>query len=234
MCYTEREKQKSRNRYLQGIKEATLTMRITVFGATGKTGKLLVQQALEQGHDIVALARTPAKMEIQNPRLHVVQGDIQNAQTVAQAIAGSDAVISVLGPTSNAPDLVVSRGMQNILAGMRQENVTRLIISAGAGVGDPADQPGIPDKIITTLLKLVSKNVLQDMVNTVAVVRNSDRDWTIVRVPMLTDDVSVGTLRVGAVGKDIGTRVGRADLAAFLLKQLNDETWLRRAPAISS
>lgn len=96
-------------------------MRITVFGATGKTGKLLVRQALEQGHDIVALARNAAKMDIQSPRLQVVQGDIQNAHAVAQAIAGSDAVISVLGPTSNAPDLKVSQGMQNILAGMRQE-----------------------------------------------------------------------------------------------------------------
>lgn len=209
-------------------------MRITVFGATGKTGKLVVAQALAQGHEVVAFARTPSKLDIQNPRLHLAQGDIQNAEQVAQAIAGADAVISVLGPTSNAPELTVSKGMQNILAGMQAQHVKRLIVSTGAGVWNDGDQPGIPDKIITALLKLVSKNVLQDMVNTAALVRNSDRDWTIVRVPMLTDDAATGTVRAGAVGKDIGTRIGRADMAGFILKQLEDKTWVKRAPAISN
>ncbi len=209
-------------------------MRVTIFGATGKTGKILVEQALAAGHQVVAFARTPSKLEVQNPNLQIVQGDISNRDAIARAIAGADAVISVLGPTSNNAELAVSNGTKNILAAMQQENVKRLILSTGAGVGDMADQPKAIDKLFVAVLKLVNKNVLQDMVNSVDMVRASDRAWTIVRVPMLTDDAPTGNLRVGAVGKDIGTRVGRADMAAFILKQLNDATYLKRAPAISN
>ncbi len=209
-------------------------MRLAIFGATGKTGKILVEQALAAGHDVVAFARTPAKLQLASPQLQIVRGDLADAAAVRRAIAGSDAVLSVLGPTSNAPTLSVSKGMKNILTAMQQENVSRLIVSTGAGVGDAGDQPKAFDKIITTLLKIVSKNVLQDMVDTVNLVRASDRAWTIVRVPMLTDDAPTGMIRAGAVGKDIGTRIGRADMAAFMLKQLNDATYLQRAPAISN
>lgn len=214
-------------------------MRVTIFGATGKTGKLLVEEALSAGHDVVAFTRTSSKL---NPatsasaaqrKLTVVQGALENAADVERAVAGVDAVISVLGPGSNAADLPITRGMQNILAAMQKHKVKRLIVSTGAGVRDADDQPKLADKLIVSLLKLVNKNVLQDMVSTVEVVRASDRDWTIVRVPMLTDDPPTGALRVGAVGKDIGTRVGRADLAAFLLKQIGSATHVRRAPAIS-
>lgn len=199
---------------------------------------MLVEQAVAAGYDVTAFARTPSKIKVAQPsaggNLRVVQGDIQDAAAVERAVAGADAVISVLGPSSNAPELRVSQGMQNILQAMRKHGVRRLILSTGAGVRMAGDQPKFMDHVIVTLLKLVSKNVLQDMVNTVKLVQNSDRDWTIVRVPMLTDDPAQGNLRTGAVGKDIGTRLGRADLAAFLLQQVKDDRYLRQTPAISN
>lgn len=213
-------------------------MRVTVFGATGKTGKLVVARLLAAGHDVVALARTPSKLDFPSAagaqKLTIVQGDVLDAAAVERAVTGADAVISVLGPPSNAAEFVVTRGMQNILAAMQKQNIRRLVMSTGAGVGDTGDEPKWMDKLIVALLKLVSKNVLEDMVRAVALVRASDRDWTIVRVPMLTDEPPRASVRAGAVGKDIGTRLGRADLAAFLASQLESKTFLRRAPAISS
>jgi putative NADH-flavin reductase len=209
-------------------------MKITIFGATGKTGALVVEQALAAGHTVHALARTPSKLAIANERLTIIQGDIGNAAQVAQAVQGADAVISVLGPTSNAPDFQVSHGTANILAAMQAQGVRRLIVSAGAGVRDPHDTPKLFDKAIVALLQVVSKNVYADMQRVVETVRASDRDWTIVRVPMLTDGAKTGTVRVGYVGKGIGTRITRADLAAFMLEQLQDNTYLRQAPAISN
>lgn len=209
-------------------------MRITVFGATGKTGKLVVEQALAAKHEVVAFARTPARLGIQDSKLSILQGDVLDAVAVERAVAGSDAVISVLAPGSNAAETVVTRGTRNIVAAMQKHKVKRLIVSTGAGVPEPGDEPGIIDKVIVALLKRVNKNVYWDMVSTVELVRQSDRDWTIVRVPMLTGDPPAGNIRVGAVGRDIGTRIGRADMAAFMLKQLNDSTYARRAPAISN
>lgn len=208
-------------------------MNITIFGATGKTGAHLVEQALAAGHQVVALARTPSKLA-SHERLTVLQGDIGNATQVAQAIQGADAVLSVLGPTSNAPDFQVSRGTANIMAAMQAQGVRRLIVSTGAGVRDPHDAPKFFDNAIVALLQVVSKNVYADMQRTAELVRASDLDWTIVRVPMLTNDALKGKVRVGYVGNGIGTRITRADLAAFMLKQLQDNTYLRQAPAISN
>ncbi len=209
-------------------------MKLAILGATGKTGRHLLEQALAQGHAVTVLARNPDKLALRDDRLNIVQGDIQDAAKVAQAVAGADAVLSVLGPTSNKPELAISRGMDNILAAMRQHGVQRLIQSAGAGVRDPQDTPTLVHAFFGGLVRLLSPNVVADMVQVVEKVRASGLDWTIVRAPMLTEDAATGRVREGYVGKDIGPRLARADMADFMLKQLEDQTWLGKAPAISN
>lgn len=209
-------------------------MKLAIFGGTGRTGRHLVEQALAAGHEVSLLARTPSKLSSQHPRLTVHVGDVQDAEAVFKTIAGTEAVISVLGPTSNQPGQPVSNGTRNILAAMQAQSVKRLIVSAGAGVGDPNDAPKLFNKLINLLLKTVSRHVYEDMVNVVAIVRNSDRAWTVVRVPMLTDGAKTGQVRVGWVGKGMGPRITRADMADFMLKQLTDQTFVRHAPAISN
>jgi NAD(P)-dependent dehydrogenase (short-subunit alcohol dehydrogenase family) len=209
-------------------------MKIAVFGATGRAGRHLVEQALAAGHEVVALARTPSKLKASDARLSVIQGDIQDSAKVEQAVSGADAVVSVLGPTSNEPTFTVSQGTQHILAAMSKHGVKRLVISAGAGVGDANDAPKLFNKLINLLLKLLSGNVYEDMRRTVDNVRASDRDWVIVRVPMLTDDPSTGRMQIGYVGKGMGMRIARADMADFMLQQLESDTYLHKAPAISN
>jgi putative NADH-flavin reductase len=209
-------------------------MKITVFGGTGKTGKHVVEQALAAGHQVTVLVRNPAKVTIQNPNLRVVQGELEDTAKVLEAVSGADVVISALGPSTNKPLLEISKGMTNIVASMRQKGVKRLIVTAGAGVRDGLDQPKLVDNFIVLALKTFNGNVYEDMRQVVEQVKASGLEWTIVRGPMLTDDPPTGHVRAGGVGKDIGTRLARADFAAFLLQQVNDRTWLRKAPAISN
>lgn len=209
-------------------------MQLAVFGGTGKTGKFVVEQALAAGHSVTMLARNPSKVSIQNSNLRVVQGDVQDAAKVLETVSGAAAVISTLGPTSNKPLFEVSKGMTNIIAAMREAGVRRLITTAGAGVREEMDQPKLADKLIVTLLKLLNGNVYNDMLRVVEQVKASGLDWTIVRAPMLTDDAATGNVRAGGVGKDIGTRLSRADFAAFLLAQVNSPQWVGKAPAISN
>ncbi|GAB4521836.1 MAG: NAD(P)H-binding protein [Anaerolineae bacterium] len=208
-------------------------MKVAVFGGTGKTGQHIVEQALAAGHEVVALARTPSKFTHQHPNLTVVQGDITQVDCVEKVIQGTDAVVSVLGPSSNKPEFTISKGTDHMLAAMRKHNVRRIIISAGAGVRDPKDKPKMVDRVFGALLNIVSKNVVADMKQVVDKVRSSDRDWTVVRVPMLTDQEPQGTLKVGYVG-DITPRIARADMAAFMLQQLDNPTYIHKAPAISN
>jgi len=122
--------------------------------------------------------------------------------------------------------------MKYIVGAMQNEGPRRLIVSTGAGVGDPHDSPGILDRMITFLLKRSARFVYEDMLRTAAVVRASNLDWTIVRAPMLSDEPLRGKIRAGYVGQGIGPRLGRADLAQFMLMQLGDKTFIRKAPLI--
>jgi putative NADH-flavin reductase len=208
-------------------------MKLAIFGGTGKTGQHLVKQALEAGHHVTALARTPSKLDIQHERLHVIQGDIVDAEKVSAVVEGADALLSVLGPPNNEPNFVISQGTDHMLAAMRQHGVQRLVISTGAGVRVPQDKPGLIDKVASLALNLMAKNVAADMRQVVEKVQASDRDWTIVRVPMLTDQPPQGQMKVGYVG-DISPRLSREDMAEFMLAQVHSGEHVGNAPAISN
>ncbi len=209
-------------------------MKLAVFGGTGKKGRLLVEQALAAGHDVTVLARTPSKLDIKSDRLHVIQGDALDPSRVAQVVAGADAVISLLGPSRDAPPLSVSRSTANILKAAEQCGVRRLLVAAGAGVGDPADKPGLVDRLINVLLKSAAKGAYEDMTATAAAVRGSSLDWTLVRIPRLTDDAGKGQPKAAYLGKGAGMALSRADLAAFILKQAGEKTYVRQAPVLSN
>lgn len=209
-------------------------MKIAIFGGTGRTGQHLVRQALEKGHQVVVLARNPDKLSIEDPGLNTIQGDVKDPQAVQKTVAGVEAVLSALGPTSNQPTFEVSQGMSNILNAMKNEGVSRLVITAGAGVGDPNDTPKFFNHVMNFLLKLMARNVLADMSKVVEMTRASDLEWTVVRLPMLTDDPKSGNVKVGYVGKGMGSRISRADIADFMLSQLTDQTYIRKSPAISN
>jgi putative NADH-flavin reductase len=210
-----------------------LKMKVVVFGASGRTGKPLVEQALAAGHEVTAFVRDRAKLALQHPKLTIVQGDSSNAAQVESAVAGADAVLSVLGPVKDSPKDMLQTAGRNIIAAMKRHGVRRLVLLTGAGVRDAQDQPKLIDHIFGFLLRLTSGDVLKDSEAGVNVVRSSDVDWTIVRGPRLMDSERRGRYKVGYVGKDSGTQISRADVADFMLKQVTDKAWLRKMPMVS-
>lgn len=209
-------------------------MKLSLFGATGRTGKHILEQALEAGHEVTALVRSPEKLITSGDQLKVIQGNVTDAARVEEAVAGADAVISALGPTDNKPTFTVSRGTALIIDAMEKHGVRRLVVSAGAGVEVSQDDPQFINKVIGFLVRTFSKNVYEDMARTVEAVRNSNLAWTVVRVPMLTDDPAKGNVKVAYVGKGMGARITRADMAEFMLQQVEDDAYLQQAPAISN
>ena len=210
-------------------------MKIVVFGASGRTGIPLVKQALAAGYQVVALVRTLAKLPIQDSKLTVIQGDVTNAADVERAIqADCDAVFTALAPAKNADAPMLALAAQNSLNAMQKANVRRLIWMTGAGVPAPEDQPKLINHLIKLALRLAAGPVLAKSEEAVNRVRRSDRDWVVVRAPMLVDGEATGKLRVGWVGVDTGPRLVRADGAAFMLSQLTNDSYLRRAPMISN
>lgn len=208
-------------------------MKIVVFGASGGTGKQVVRQALEAGHQVTAFVRDPEKLGIEHPRLKICQGDVLDAETAEQAIAGQDVVISTLGPTRPPVPGMMETAARNIVSAMQNQGVKRLLSTTGGGVRDPQDQPKLLDKVMKALLTLMSKDVLRDSEANVAFIRSSDLDWTIVRFPRLVDGHHTGKYRVGYVDKHSGMQLSRADAADFILRELEKGDYIHKAPMLS-
>lgn len=209
--------------------------KLVIFGASGRTGIPLVQQALDAGHDVVAFVRSPQKLPVQHARLTVVQGDVMNPDDVDRAItADVDAVISALSPVKGSPSDMLSQAADNILAAMHRHGIKRLIYMTGAGVPSVEDRPQLLDHGIKFLLKTLAGDVLKQSEEAVNRVRHSKLDWTVVRAPMLTDGPATGNIRVGWIGVNTGPHLARGDAAAFLLQQVNSREFVGKAPVISN
>ena len=208
-------------------------MKIVVFGASRGVGCQVVKQALEAGHGVTAFVRSPEKFEIQHENLTVFEGDALDAQAVEKAIAGQTAVVSALGPTRPPIPHMMEISAKNIVAGMARHGVRRLVSTTGAGVRQPEDQPKFADLFIGFLLNLLAKSVVLDSAENVKVIQASDLDWTIVRYPRLMDGAHTRKYKVGYVSKDSSTQLSRADGADFVLKELEEQKWLRKLPLVS-
>jgi len=179
-------------------------MRITVFGATGRTGRPLVARALDRGHEVVAFARSAAKVDREDPDLTVVEGDAYTGEGVAEAVAGADAVVSVLGQTDEGPDDLLTVAGENVLDAMDEAGDDRFVTLVGAGVRQEGESVTLSGRVMGALLKLLARRVLEDARTHVEQVRATDLDWTVVRAPRLTDDVA--TL-LGRPPRDVRTYV---------------------------
>lgn len=213
-------------------------MRIAVFGGTGRTGVPVVQQALERGHEVRALARSAAKAAAVLPAggtaLTTVEGDLLDPAAVAEVVAGTDVVVQVAGPGRGSPSDLQQRAIAAVLAGMREHGVRRLVTLTGAGVRIPEDRPKLADTLIVRVMQLAAGKVLADSGASVDAVRTSDRDWTVVRAPRLTEGTARGNWRVAPiVGPDSGTQLARADLATFLLDTAESDAHLHAFPVVS-
>ena len=206
-------------------------MKIAVFGATGGTGRQVVLQALEQGHQVKALVRDAAKLDIKNNNLAIIQGDVLNQDKVAETLIDTDVVICSLGNTANNPEMIVSRGTEVILNTMQAgTRPRRLIVVSSIGVGDSKNQVPFVFKM---LAKTILRQAMQDKETQESLVQASNLDWIIVRPGGLTDNPATGKYRSGLDKNIMAGQVSRVDVAAFVLEQLTDNTYLRQTPAIT-
>jgi putative NADH-flavin reductase len=212
-------------------------MKLTIFGASGRTGKQLVEQALAAGNEVVAFVRNPSNLDISHQHLRIDSGELADKDAIDRAVQGADAVLSALGPKMPGPEKnkPITLGIQNILAAMTKHNVQRLVLSWGPSLIDPSDRLGFKFKTLNALVKLLARPAFDESMGVTEVLRMSDRDWTIVRVIMPTNNPKPGKMRIGFLGdKKVEAKISRADLAAFMLNQIEDKTYLRKAPVLSN
>lgn len=205
-------------------------MRTTIFGATGKVGTLLVDQALQAGHEVTAVVRDPARLKAasHNGLSRVITADVMNPRSISPAVDGADAVISAIGPAGRGPTTVLADSARSIIAAMEMNGAKRLIILSGSMVDDTGDGP-LLRYIGKPIVRRVLKNVCADMLRAEDEVHNCHLDWTIFRPPTLVDGPATGKYRT-AIDRNVarGARVRRADLAACIVGSLDDRSTVGR------
>lgn len=214
-------------------------MNIAIFGASGATGRLLMQRSLTAGYSVTVLVRNPYRLEVGDVRVvRVVQGSPFDLASVHETIEGADVVFSALGahsPLRN--ENVLPRAVPLIVEAMKQARVRRIIVLGSAGAlpdslsKQSAWRRWIVEKIVyNTFLKWpVSEQISQ-----YATLSHSDLDWTMVMPPMLTNGAARGYFRVdGEALPRNGSRISRSDVADFMMQQIEDPQWIRRGVYIS-
>jgi putative NADH-flavin reductase len=147
----------------------------------------VTEQALAAGHEVTAFVRDPAKLGLNHERLRVVQGDIADAERMAEAVTGQDAAISALGQTRTSSRDILTVAARNLLPAMRQAGVRRFVSLVGAGVADERDTGSLGRTLMLGLMRLVARHLLEDAERHAELVRASDLRWTLVRPPHMAD-----------------------------------------------
>lgn len=204
-------------------------MRAIVFGATGKTGQLVLRAAIAGGHQVTAFGRSVDRLDIDDPAMTVFKGDVFDSEAVASAVAGHDAAIVCLGSTGLRDKTTLSVGTAAVIESLVEHGVERLVVMSAAGVGSSWKQIPWTSRI---LFRTLLRNVFADHHAQEAIIERSPLNWTTVRAAVLKDGPATGDYTVTNTGRI--TRINRADAAACLVDQLGDTGHLRTAVSVTS
>jgi putative NADH-flavin reductase len=208
--------------------------RVLIVGATGGTGRQLVAQALDLGHEVTAFVRDPSKLGIEHPRLTVVEGDVLDYGSVEAAVRGQEAVVSALGHKRYfGPTRILSKGTRNVLRAMEAQGVRRFVCETSLGIGDSAGRMGLYYTFL--VIPIIVPFYFWDKTRQERLIARSNLEWVIVRPGALTDAGKRGRVRHGRhVGSYLRTvRVSRTDVADFMLHQLESDAYLRTATEVA-
>lgn len=228
------------------------TMKLTIIAATGGVGRQLLGQAIDAGHNVTAVVRNPGKLPpgaTANPAVRVVTADMAapDPETLATAIAGSDAVLSALGPHNNSDAGITAPGTRAIITAMGAAGVRRIVAISATPVGTVAspDRPHPPRHdpgdgffmryIGENMVKAMFGKVYEDLARMEDALRGSGLDWTALRPPKLTDKPLTGRYRV-AYGRNVrgSWSVPRADVAHYMLRALDQPETIGQVIGIAS
>ena len=210
-------------------------MKVAIFGANGKTGRHVVEQALERGHEVAAFVyKNP--LTIEHQCLAQYQGDATDFDDVQAALTDCEAVVSVLGhspQTLRHKPTMHRDSTRNIVTAMEARSIKRLVSLTGTGVRQKGDNPGLIDRALNTGLSLVAERMVADGRAHAQIIQNSQLDWVVVRALKLQNGPKTG--RYSASAHTVGgmkTTINRGDVAAFMLDNIETDDYLRQMPVV--
>ncbi len=216
-------------------------MKIAIFGATGFSGKAILKEALAKNHQVTVLVRKRAAVLVQHKNLTVVEGNVLDIDTVNSVLMGQEAVIQCLGVGGKGgrgdgkPTTFVSDANQIIMNGMQNNHVSRLVAMSNVGAGDSlAFMPWFFRKLVLPYFMKWLQMIVDDKNRMEPMIMKSGLDWTIVRCAGIVDKAPKGSYTATLDGKGLKFTITLGDMAAFMVNQLSDKTFIKQAPSLSN
>lgn len=211
-------------------------MKLLIFGASGAIGKKLTQRALDKGHLVKAFVRNPNKINFSHPNLQIVKGDLSDRMAIQSSVEHSDVVISVLGPplVRKYEGMPLAEAHKNIISAMNEYNVKRLITLATPSVKFDKDKKSVATVLPGIMGKLLFPKPYLEIVEIGNIVKESNTDWTIVRIIAPNDKPATGKSKVSFGERKIGFSISRDDIATFILNEAEKGEYIKSMPIIGS
>jgi len=207
-------------------------LKLAILGGTGKSGKYLVKQALREGFHVRLLLRNPERFTLANPQVELVRGDARDFESVKSLTTGCDAVISTLGqPRGEAS--IFSQATRNVIRAMDEANINRYILITGLNVDAPSDKKSTRTTMATDWMKSNYSETTHDKQVEFHLLSASNVDWTMVRLPLIEQTDNIRGVVV-SLEDCPGDHISSADLANFLLQQVSDTSYIRKAPFLAN
>ncbi len=206
-------------------------IKVALLGATGKAGKYILQELLNQEYAVKALIRQPENFSISHPLLEIVKGDIKDYETARFLLSGCQAVISSIGPRKDEP-LVQSLATKNVLKAMEEFQLSRYLLLAGLNVDVLGDQKSVKNKASTEWMRKTFPEAVADRQLAFEILSNSKTDWTFIRLPFI-EQTSERHGTLANLYDCVGNKISTTDLADFVIDQIEDEFYFRKAPFVA-
>lgn len=205
-------------------------MKIVIFGANGRVGKLVVHEALKRGHDVTAVVYS-APEDMFGDGVRTVKADIHDRNQVLHAISGNDAVISTLGSWGTKTQDILSSGMKNIIPSMENANITRIISLTGADARVSGDKPSLSSRVMESIFRVIASKVFSDGEKHIRLLVRSDLEWTVIRSPKMSDGKATD-YTLSTVSANAWDTVSRRTIANAMLDVLETNQQRKKAPII--
>ncbi len=213
-------------------------MNVLLYGATGFSGKMILQELLSKQHKVTAITRKESTFPISHENLTVVEGSVLDSSFVYNVLKGQDAVINCLGigGKGNAkPNTLVSDATRVLVEEMEHNSGKRLICMSNVGAGDSMNfQPWIFTKVILPYVLKWLKHIIDDKNIMEPIVMHSSLDWILFRFPNIVDKPPKQKITTTTTGEGLKMSITNRDLAVFMVEQLTDNTYLKQAICVSN
>lgn len=207
-------------------------MKVVVFGANGKVGRIVVSELLKRGHAVTAFVRGEYYFP-KDKKLRIIEGDAYDPFSVMSAIKDNDAVVSALGSWGTKHKNVLTEGMRNIIPAMRKHGATRIVSLTGADCRAPDDKPSFVHNLIHALLSMLATKILKDGEAHLDQLIASNLDWTVIRSPVMNESGNPDLYKLSYTRPRLWRTIHRYSVAYAMADSLESKDHIKQAPFIT-